>query len=97
MAPPQIRSSGPRCLGDGSLPWPAVPYESISRLSRRYPARKMTKQTLASSPGWKTSGPPRSIQSVAPLIVLPITGIAGRTSRTMAEMPRMYLTLSSSR
>ena len=76
IAPPQMRSSGPRCLGEGSCPSGARS-ESSSRLSRRYPARKTTRSTLANSPGWKTRSPTPT-QSVAPLIVRPRPGRAGR-------------------
>ena len=38
----------------------------------------MTKSTLASSPGWNTIPPPKSTQSVAPLIVRPTYGKRGQ-------------------
>ena len=48
------------------------------------------RNTFASSPGWKPSGP-MSTQSRAPFTVRPITGSAGSASRTSAATPQTYL------
>ena len=59
IAPPQITSSGPRCLSGGSV-MPAkrrAPCTSTWRVSRRYAARKMTIAIFPNSAGWKEIGP----------------------------------------
>ena len=59
IAPPQITSSGPKCLS-GGIVTPRKrrePWMSTWRVSRRYAARKMTIAILANSAGWKAIGP----------------------------------------
>ena len=46
----------------------------------------MTSSTLATSPGWKLNGP-TWIQIRAPLMVLPMPGIIGSSSSTIAARP----------
>ena len=59
IAPPHTTSSGPKCLS-GGIVTPAIrrePWTRISRVSRRYAARKMTIAIFPNSAGWKVTGP----------------------------------------
>ena len=81
--------SGPRSFARGSENRPE-PAASISRLSARYDARKMTIRTLPNSAGWNESGP-IATQSRAPLIVRPSPGTIGSRSRTNPASPIVYV------
>ena len=65
-----MTSNGPRCLSGGSANGPTLKRASasISWFSLRYPAKKITRQILSSSEGWKVKPPvPKPMESTSRL------------------------------
>jgi hypothetical protein len=85
---PHATSSGPRYRGSGNRRGPSrrVATANSSLRAERYDARKITMRTLPISAGWKLSGPIRT-HSRAPLMVRPIPGATGSSSRRMPTSP----------